>query len=413
MRILFLNPVGVLGGAERVLLDLFEPLQRVDPGIDLVLVTGTDGPLVARAAALGVITEVVAMPPSLTHLGEHGFNFRNAGAVIRALASAAEGGGEAAVYLGRIARAIRRFEPSLIHSNGIKTHLLSALFAPRNVPIVWHLHDFVGDRALASHALRATARLATSAIANSDAVAKDARQVLGPRIPIDVVHNAINTAHYAPGAVDAASLDRLGGVAPAPVGTVRVGLVGTYARWKGHELFLEAIKKVLARNLEQRARFYIVGGPIYRTAGSQFSETELREQARRAGIAEHVVFVPFQEDLSDVYRALDVVVHASTRREPFGMVIVEAMATACAVVVADAGGAAELFRHGEDALGYEMGNADALASAMQTLIADEGYRAQLGERARRAAITHFSRDRIGAQLEKIYRGVLEKSRARS
>src|SRR5262249_14978265 len=61
--------------------------------------------------------------------------------------------------------------------------------------------------------------------------------------------------------------------------------------------------------------------------------------------------VPFQEDTAAVYRALDVVVHASTQPEPFGLTIAEAMSCSRPVVVARAGGAAGLFSRGPHALG--------------------------------------------------------------
>ena len=54
-------------------------------------------------------------------------------------------------------------------------------------------------------------------------------------------------------------------------------------------------------------------------------------------------------------RALDVVVHASTQPEPFGLVIAEAMACGRAVVVSSGGGAAEIVTPGEDALVHEVG----------------------------------------------------------
>ena len=54
---------------------------------------------------------------------------------------------------------------------------------------------------------------------------------------------------------------------------VRIGLVATYARWKGHETFLRA----LAQLDDARARGYVVGGPVYETAGSQHSRDELEQ----------------------------------------------------------------------------------------------------------------------------------------
>ena len=199
-----------------------------------------------------------------------------------------------------------------------------------------------------ARALRWACKGVSRAIAISEAVARDAGAIL-KGVPVTVVYNAVDTAQFVPGPGDGAWLDRLAGLPAAGDGTIRVGLVATYARWKGQDLFLRAIGHMQS---VRPARFYIVGGPIYKTKGSQFSHSELRDLACELGVADRLGFVPFQADTADAYRALDVVVHASTHPEPFGRTIVEAMACSRPTVVSRAGGAAELFTDGEDALGW-------------------------------------------------------------
>ena len=183
--------------------------------------------------------------------------------------------------------------------------------------------------------LRWSARPGVRAVAVSHSVAADAARVLGPRVPVETIYNAVDLDRFAPGPGDGAWLDGLAGLPPAPAGTVRVGLVATYARWKGHDVFLDAVARL---DPGLPARFYVVGGPIYRSAGSQYSPEELRAKAEALGVAGRVGFAGHQADPEAVYRALDVVVHASTRPEPFGRVIVEAMACGRAVVVLRGGG---------------------------------------------------------------------------
>jgi glycosyltransferase involved in cell wall biosynthesis len=96
-------------------------------------------------------------------------------------------------------------------------------------------------------------------------------------------------------------------------------------------------------------RYFIVGGPIYQTQGSQYAAWELGGVAPR--LADRVGFIPFQSDTASVYCALDVVAHASTKPEPFGRTIAEAMACGRAVIAMEAGGTAELFVHKIDAFG--------------------------------------------------------------
>src|SRR5262249_31069956 len=203
--------------------------------------------------------------------------------------------------------------------------------------LIWHIHDFPGQRPLMRRLLRRAGRRAKLAIANSDAVATDARAVF-PHPPVTMLHNMVDTEAFTPQG-EAADLDRLAGVTAAEPGTVRIGLVATYAHWKGHDVLVRAVAQL---NTTWEDRLYPLGGPNYATAGSQFSREELTTLVHSLDLQDRVGFVPFQAATPPVYRALDVVVHASTRPEPFGLSIVEAMACGRAVIVAAGGGAAEL-----------------------------------------------------------------------
>jgi glycosyltransferase involved in cell wall biosynthesis len=221
-----------------------------------------------------------------------------------------------------------------------------------------------------------------------------------------VVLNAVDTGHFTPAPADGARLDVLAGLPPAPPGTLRVGLVATFARWKGQAVFLEAARKALDARPPVPLRFYVVGGPVYRTLDSQFSPEELRAQVERLGLTGHVGFVPFQQDPRDAYRALDIVAHASTRPEPFGLTIIEALACGRPTLVSAGGGAAELFTEGQDALGFQPGNADGLARRVLELAGSADLRARLAEKARTSAVERFSRERMGREVLALYRSLV-------
>lgn len=404
MRLLFLSPVGVVGGAERTLLDLMDCLRRAPQAPRLGLLAGEEGPLTEQARALGVETLALPLPAGLAALGDSQLRGAGAGRLLRFGASASRATPAAVGHLLALQRALRDFRPTLLHSNGLKTHLLSALCVP-GAPVVWHLHDFLGERPLLRRVLRVAGVRATAAIANSEAVAEDARRVLG-RVMVYPVHNGVDMERFAPGPAEGTRLDMLAGLSPAPEGTVRLGLVATYARWKGQELFLQAAARVRARFPSLPVRFYVVGGPVYRTPGSQYSEAELRATAHAPGLEGHVGFIPFQREPASIYRALDGVVHASTRPEPFGMTIIEAMSCARAVVVSAAGGAAELVRHGHDALAFSPGDGEGLTEALARLIREPELRARLGEEARRSVRARFTRERHAARVWDVYTRVL-------
>ncbi len=150
------------------------------------------------------------------------------------LALAAHGAALAASsYLSRLKARLRAEAPALIQSNGMKAHVLGAWGAPAGVPVVWHLHDYVGSRPAMARLLRWSSRAGVSAVAVSKSVADDARRVLGPSVAVASVYNAVDLARFAPGAGDGAWLDAAAGLPPAAEATVRVGLVATFFRWKG------------------------------------------------------------------------------------------------------------------------------------------------------------------------------------
>jgi len=405
MKIVYVNPVGALGGAERSLLDFLASLRKEDPSLDLHLITGTEGPLLAAAETLGVRGEILAMPPYLVELGDSTLSFNSGTAVGKACSLAWRGFRgwlEARRYARQLKARLQELAPDVVHSNGIKCHILCSMAHVAGVPIVWHIHDFLSTRRVVGRALRWSSGRVSQTIANSRAVEADVRDLLRG-VPAMTIYYGIDTDYFAPGAGNGDHLDELAGLAPGGREMLRVGLLATYARWKGQDVFLEAAAKLAESSGGRPVRFFIVGGPIYQTQGSQYAEEELRGLATRLGVAHRVGFIPFQSDTAAVYRSLDVVVHASTKPEPFGRTIVEAMACGRAVIAMQAGGAAELFTHESDALGAAPNDPTALSVAIHALTENSALRQRLGESARKNTVARFSRGRLGAELLAVYR----------
>lgn len=381
LNIVFLSPAAQSGGAEAVLLDILKLLLVDRPTWTLHLIAGEDGPLLARARAIGVVCELLPFPKVVRAFGEnrqHGATLQpnksgqNLSRGAKRLSLWPRAAKEAVVYGWKLRKLLRHIRPHLVHSNGMKMHLFGSLAKPVHVPQVWHLHEYLSNRPMMKPLLRRLASRCTLVLANSESVASDVRATLPTGPEVETVHNAVDLDVFTPeGPV--LDLDRLAGLPPAPAGTIRIGLVATFAFWKGHETFLRA-----AARTDDNIRFYVVGGPVYATAGSQRTLTELRDLAESLGIARRVGFTGFVENVADAMRALDVVVHASTEPEPFGLVIVQAMACERAVIVSAAGGALELVRPGVNALAHSPGNVSELTAAINGLSADAALRRRLG-----------------------------------
>jgi len=391
MRIVYLNPSARLGGAETSLRELLASVRAAEPAWELWLVLGEDGPLAGIARDLGVKVLVKPFPAALARLGDSG---RWAALV---------GLGKAAVATGRYARSLARWlgeiEPDIVHTNGFKMHLLGAWTRPHPSHLIWHIHDYVSPRRWMRRLLWPFRQACSAAIVNSKSVASDLERVL-PGLRIVPIYNAIDLQRFSPSG-DQLDLDAQCALAPAPAGTIRVGLIATFARWKGHKVFLRALAGLAGAPV----RGYVIGGAIYQTDGSQWSEPELRQEAERLGLAGKVGFTGFLEDTPAAMRSLDVIVHASTQPEPFGMVIIEGMACGRAVIASQAGGAAELFTDGDDALAHAPGDSAALARQIERLSLDEGLRSRLGKAGRATAERHYHGKRLADELLDLYREV--------
>jgi glycosyltransferase involved in cell wall biosynthesis len=409
MKVVYLNPAGQLGGAEKALLDILASLKDILPAFRPHLIVSADGPLVAKAKALGVSVTIAPFPPALARLGDGGAGGPAGLQISRmALLKRLLGASSAAArYLHDLRRTLNELSPDLIYTNGLKMHLLGLWARPRRTPVVWHIHDYVSSRPLMAGLMRRCSGRCAAIIANSNSVASDMRRLCGENASVQTIYNGVDLNVYTPFG-PRLDLDELASMPPAPQEVVRVGMFATMARWKGHEVFLRSLSLLPP---ESPIRAYIIGDALYQTDGSQYSISELRRMAEDLGVADRVGFTGFISEPAAAMRACDVVVHASTRPEPFGLVIVEAMACGRAVIASNAGGAAELIEAGHDALTHRPGDAKDLAEKITTLAFDLRLSTSIGVAARATVERRFNRARLGMELLPIYRALIAKPSA--
>jgi glycosyltransferase involved in cell wall biosynthesis len=392
----YLNTSGQMGGAETSLLQLLSSVKAAQPDWKLNLVLGEDGPFAKKVQALGIPTQVLTYPPELASLGDS-----NSSHTVTKLGKLLRAGRQTRAYTRELTDIISELRPDLIHSTGFKMHLLGLWARSSGVAVIWHIHDYVGSRPVMRRLLRWQSPKCSAIIVNSKSVLSDVLKACSPSVDVVAIYNSVDLQRFSPTGrmID---LDAAAGVPPAPPGTVKVGLLGTFAKWKGHRVFLKAIS-LLPANLPVRA--YIIGAPIYQTQGSQFSLDELRQEAIGMGLEDRVAFTGFIDEPEAAMRSLDVVVHASTQPEPFGMVIVEAMACGKAVIASSSSGAAEIFSDGKDVLSYPCGDAEELAKGLRAFIDNPELRIRLGSAGRRSVERVLHGSRLAAELESTYRRV--------
>ncbi len=140
-------------------------------------------------------------------------------------------------------------------------------------------------------------------------------------------------------------------------------------------------------------------------AGDGPLRSELERLASHLGVISRVRFLGWRDDTAALYAASDLFVCPS-RHEPLGNVVIEAWANSLPVVAAAAQGPTELIQDGVDGLLTPVDNADAMAAAVKSLLADPARAAAVGEAGRARFQTDFTESAVVARYRDFFAQVV-------
>jgi glycosyltransferase involved in cell wall biosynthesis len=260
----------------------------------------------------------------------------------------------------RLGAATREFDPTLVIAHGTRAQTLAA--AAFTAPVAAVVHNFRSKPVLARCAL---------AICVSASVQR-------------------SVAGAFPGLATA----RVENFEPLVVGRDRnafgdppvIGAIGRLHTNKGYDLLLDAA----ARLRDQGRRFELV------IAGDGPEAARLRAQSASLGLEDRVRFPGWVEPPAAL-NDMDVFV-SSSRVEPFGLVIIEAMAAGVAVVATDIDGPRDILRGGELGTLAAAGDSDALSAAIASVLDAPELALSTARRAEAAAMETYSMDAGAARL---------------
>ena len=206
---------------------------------------------------------------------------------------------------------------------------------------------------------------------------------------VQVVHNGIELARFQRDR--AQTRMRLERDFEIPAGAPILVTVSVLRPAKGIEVLLDTVRRV------PDAYFLIVGGGP--------KEEEFRELAQKSGVGERVRWAGFRTDVDELLAGADAFVHPSLV-DAFPTVLLEAMAAGLPVVASGVGGIPEIVSPGVTGKLVPPGDPDALASALNTLLADPGAMARMSEAAQQRARREFSAQAWLARLGQLYEQVV-------
>lgn len=173
---------------------------------------------------------------------------------------------------------------------------------------------------------------------------------------------------------------------------LRLGWLGRIAEWKGLHVLLDAVE-ILHRE-GRTVRVQVAGGTFHE---SEDYAASMANRAARAGYA--IEMMGHIDDVPGFLADQDVLVHSSVVPEPFGQVIVQAMAAGLPVVATNAGGPSEIITDGHDGLLVAMGDSALLAQALCKLAKRPAMRVRLGMAARETVRHSYDDTVLASTLE--------------
>jgi glycosyltransferase involved in cell wall biosynthesis len=295
----------------------------------------------------------------------------------------------------RLRRLIKHGAFDLIHAHMPPAELYARLALlgvdARRVPMLITKHnderfyDGPGQRAMC----RWVSRRASAVIAISDAVHRYmAGEGIDPK-KLRTIHYGMDATPFAEARDElrTAVRRRWGVTADELV----IGFAGRFVPQKSIDTLLRGFA-LFVKRLTVRARLALVGrGPL---------EASLRRLGYELGITDKIIWAGFHDDMRGVMCAFDIFAITSVH-EGFGLVLLEAMASARPVVATRAGAIPEILADGETGLLAPSLDAQAVSAALEKMI-DPALRARFGEAGRARVVREFTLEKMCRETDALY-----------
>lgn len=406
-RIVYTHGHADLYGSSRSLLRLSTNLSaQFEP---LVLLA-QDGPLAQELQKAGVRV-LICRWMSYTILGRrafHGFN------LLRFFVAFIPN-------IIRLAFLFRREKADLVQSNGIVQIAPAFAAALVRVPHVWHVRETLDQYARmwsqfaetetswfwkvnTFFALRLWRVFVHMIYALSDYVVCVSEAAHAPFRTLNlearsgVVHNGLEIPFYRDASVLPLALEKwMGG--EQETNYLFVGTVGALRPSKGQHVLLQAFAEFRRRCPELKVKCLLVGDT---KPEAQPYVDKLHGIVQDLGIGEDVIFTGPVSDPRPAFARLDIFVLPSVQSEPFGTVVLEAMATETPIIATNIGGSVEQVEDGISGLLVPPEDSDALADALAQLALDPKLRAKLTQNALARVNRLFTIDIHIRNMQEVY-----------
>lgn len=385
-NILFVDHHAELSGGEIALLEIIKNLDR-DIFFPLVIL-GNNGPLEDEFKKINVDVIIYKLPGYLRRLE------RDPAQKTRPIAFI-----KSALYLPNFIKKLKLLivekNIDIVYINSIKSSLY-AMIAARQTrrKTIWHLHDCLNKNFYPPWIIPliiSLTNLADKIICVSNVVKEYFVKAGGDGKKATVIYNGVDIGRFAPDISKEIAKKELKFSSKKIV-----SMVSRLEPWKGQDIFIK-IAKVIC-DMRGDIIFLIVGAPLF---GFNEYEKKLNAMVKQLGLTDKIFFLGFRTDPERIYAASDVVVHCSTKPEPFGRDVIEAMSCCRPVVAIVSGAMPEIITDKKDGILVQSNDPKNFAYEILKLIDNSQTSEILSRNARKKIEELFNIVKISKKIEQL------------
>lgn len=184
---------------------------------------------------------------------------------------------------------------------------------------------------------------------------------------------------------------------------ILVGLIGRIDWWKGHDYFVAALAEAVKHI--PKLRGIIIGEPSGDRINQEYFN-RLKKQVNSLQLNDKIIFTGFRSDIPRLMNATDIIVHASSEPEPFGLVAIEGMAVGKPVVATAAGGILDIIQDGVDGILVPCKDSISMAKAILEITSNKKNAKRMGIESRKRIAEKFTIENQAAAVEELYDSLL-------
>ena len=298
------------------------------------------------------------------------------------------------LYYPSLIKLITEKKIDLVYGNGNNNRSWGGMVAAKftNRPFILHVHEYINDTIYSK-----TMHIANEVITNSQDSANRIKELTKVK-KLHMVFNGIDTVGYS------ISKDSARKYVQNQLGleddTVRIISVGRICEDKNQEEIIEIANKLFKKYTNL---VFIILGHIH----EQSYYNKIIDSEKYNNFSDKIKFLGYTDKVKNFMNGSDIFLH-SARKEPQGLVILEAMASGLPIVAYDVGGIKESVINQKVGFLSPLGNIEDMSVNIEKLILDKNLRTEMGSIGKLHVSQNFDEKKLVQEIENIIVSTISK-----